>query len=339
MELSAAELAVILNGEVVGDASVKVNTFAKIEQGHSGALSFLANPKYTHFIYDTESSVVLVNKTFEPEMAVKATLIKVDNPYLSLALLMEMATKGKIHANEIEQPCYVSVDVAAREDIYVGAFAYIAKTAKIGKNAKIYPQCYVGDNVVIGDDVILYAGVKVYADVVIGSDVIVHSGAVIGGDGFGFAPVNGDYHKIPQIGNVVLEDGVEIGANTTIDRATMGSTVIRKGVKLDNLIQIGHNVEIGEHTVIAAQTGVAGSTKIGRNNMVGGQVGFAGHITVGDENMIAAQSGVSNNVSSNNRLMGFPAIDARECAKRNVYVKNLSKLNAEVAEIKKLIKK
>lgn len=338
MELSAAELAVILNGEVVGDASVKVNTFAKIEQGHQGALSFLANPKYIHYIYSTESSVVLVSNSFVAEGEIKATLIRVENPYLSLALLMEMVTKNKIHKNEIEHPCYIGDDLADREDIYVGAFTYIAKSAKIGKDAKIYPQCYIGDNVVIGDNVILYAGVKIYSDVVIGNDVILHSGVVIGGDGFGFAPVDGDYHKIPQIGNVIIEDCVEIGANTTIDRATMGSTIIRKGVKLDNLIQIGHNVEVGENTVMAAQSGIAGSTKVGRNNMIGGQTAITGHIVMGDENIIAGKSGITNNVSSNNKLMGFPAISARDFARQNIYIKNLGKLNAEIAEIKLLIK-
>ncbi|MFI3239607.1 MAG: UDP-3-O-(3-hydroxymyristoyl)glucosamine N-acyltransferase [Bacteroidales bacterium] len=339
MELSAAELAVILNGEVVGDASVKVNTFAKIEHGHKGALSFLSNPKYTKYIYTTDSSVVLVNKTFVAELDIKATLIKVENPYLSLAILMEMATKGKIHKDEIEQPCYITDELTKREDVYIGAFTYIAKSSKIGENAKIYPQCYIGDNVTVGDNVIIYAGVKIYSDVVIGNNVILHSGVVIGSDGFGFAPVDGDYHKIPQIGNVIIEDDVEIGANTTVDRATMGSTIIRKGVKLDNLIQIAHNVEIGEHTVMAAQSGIAGSTKIGSNNMIGGQVGIAGHIVIGNENMIAGQAGVNSSVSSNNKLMGFPAVNASEFARRNVYVKNLGKLNVEVAEIKKMIKK
>lgn len=337
MELTAAQLATLVEGEVVGDASVKVNNFARIEEGKAGCLSFLANPKYTHYLYQTESSVVLVRKDFIPEYPFKPTLIKVNDPYASLAKLLEMAGKEIRIKKGIEQPCHIPAEIVNRQDIYVGAFSYIGDNVRIGKNVQIYPQCFVGDNVSLGDNVVLYPGSKIYHDCVIGNNVIIHSGVVVGSDGFGFAPQNGEFVKIAQIGNVVIEDNVEIGANTTIDRATMGSTVIKKGVKLDNLIQIAHNVEIGEHTVMAAQVGVAGSAKIGKYNMVGGQVGFAGHIVVGDFNKIGAQSGIPNNVDSEKTLMGYPAVDGKDFARQAIYVKNLGKLNKEVEDLRKAI--
>lgn len=337
MEITAAQLAVMVNGEVVGNPGVKINNFAKIEEGVPGCITFLANPKYTHFIYSTHASAVLVSKEFVPEHEVKATLIKVDDPYATLADLLNLVSQSVPKKNGIENPVFVNENVELPKDIYLGAFAYIGKGVKIGANCSIYPQCYIGDNVVIGDNVILYAGVKIYSDCVIGNNCILHSGVVIGSDGFGFAPENGEFVKISQIGNVVLEDNVEIGANTTIDRATMGSTVIHKGVKLDNLIQIAHNVEIGEHTVMAAQVGVAGSTKIGKYNMIGGQVGFAGHINIGDFNKIGAQSGIPNNVSSKNILMGYPAVKSIDFARQAIYIKNLSRLYGEVDALKKEI--
>lgn len=334
MQFTAQQIADMVGGTIEGNGNVSVWTVAKIEEGTPGAISFLANPKYTHHIYDSESSVVLVNKNFVPEREVKATLIRVDDPYATIAHLLQMVAKlTEPQYTGIEQPCFIAEGVEVPDDIYVGAFAYIAKGVKLGKNVKIYPRVYVGDNVTIGDNVILKPGVTIYHNCVLGNNVTIHAGAVIGGDGFGFAPVGGHYDKIPQIGNVVIEDDVEIGSNTTIDRATMGSTVIRKGVKLDNLIQVAHNVEIGENTVMAAQAGVAGSTKIGRNNMIGGQVGFAGHITVGDRNEIGAQSGIPNNVGSGKRLMGYPAVDAPSFARNLVYVKQIARLIKRIEKL------
>lgn len=337
MEITAAQLAAMVHGDVVGNAETKINNFAKIEEGHEGCLSFLANPKYTHYIYSTKSSVVLVRKDFEPEQEVKATLVKVDDPYATIATLLNFVSSQMPRKSGRENPIFVSDDASVPENCYVGAFAYIGKGVKVGENCQIYPQCYVGDGVSLGDNVILYPGVKIYHGCKVGNNCILHAGAVIGGDGFGFAPVNGEYEKIAQIGNVVIEDNVEIGANTTIDRATMGSTIVRKGVKLDNLIQVAHNVEIGENTVMAAQVGVAGSTKIGKHNMVGGQVGFAGHIHVGDNCNFGAQSGVPNSVDSGKTLLGSPAIDSKEYARMFIYSKNLASLNKKVSELAKAI--
>ena len=335
MELTASQLAALVRGTVEGDSNVIINNFAKIEEAKKGCLTFLANPKYTHFIYSTEASAVLVRSDFQPEQPVNATLIRVADPYATLAELLNFVNSQMAEKTGVEQPSYVSEGVELPADIYIGAFAYIGKGVSIGKQVKIYPQVYVGDGVAIGDNVILYPGVKVYHGCRIGNGCILHAGVVIGGDGFGFAPTANGYEKIAQIGNVVIDDNVEIGANTTIDRATMGSTHIHQGVKLDNLIQVAHNVEIGEHTVIAAQTGIAGSTKLGSHNMIGGQVGFAGHITVGDKNQIGAQSGIPNNVGSGNVLMGYPAVPARDFARQAVWVKKLGSLYADVTEIKK----
>ena len=338
MEITAEQLAALVKGVVDGDGSTIINNYAKIEEAHKGCLTFLANPKYTHYIYTTEASAVLVRDDFKPEHPVKATLIRVADPYETLADLLNFVSSQAPQKLGVEQPSYVSEGVELPEGIYVGAFAYIGKGVKLGKNVKIYPQVYVGDNVTIGDDVTLYPGVKVYHGCRIGNRCIVQGGATIGGDGFGFAPrKDGTYEKIAQIGIVVLEDDVEIGANTTIDRATMGATVIHKGVKLDNLIQIAHNVEVGENTVMAAQVGVAGSTKIGKHNMVGGQVGFAGHITVGDYNGIGAQSGIPNHVGSKQRLLGSPAIGALDYARQNVYLKRLAEMYSDISKLKKTI--
>ena len=326
MELTANELAVIVGGTIHGNGDVKVNNFARIEEAVEGCLTFLANPKYTPFIYTTNASIVLVGNDFEPEQEIKPTLIKVQDPYATLALLMKMVNDQIARPQGIEQPSFISEGVNTDECQYIGAFAYIGKGVKLGKGVSIYPHSYIGDNVEIGDNTTIYAGVKVYHGCRIGQRCIIHAGAVIGADGFGFAPTEHGYEKIPQLGNVVLEDDTEVGANTTIDRATMGSTRIGQGTKLDNLIQIGHNVEVGRDNVFAAQTGIAGSTSIGDRNRVGGQCGFAGHIKVGNNNEFGAQSGIPNNVSDNNRLIGYPAIDARAFAKNLVYIKKLESL-------------
>lgn len=338
MQFSANQIATLVNGTVEGDGNVIVNTIAKIEEGRPGAISFLANPKYTKFIYTTESSVVLVKNDFEAEYPVKATLIRVEDPYATVARLLEMVSKMmEPQKTGIENPAFISAGVTVPDDAYIGAFAYIGNNVELGKGVKIYPQCYVGEGVKIGEGTILYPGVKVYHGCVIGSRCILHSGVVIGADGFGFAPDNGHYDKIPQIGNVVIDDNVEIGANTCVDRATMGSTHVRRGVKLDNLIQVAHNCEIGHDTVMASQTGVAGSTKIGSNCMVGGQVGFAGHITVGDNVQIGAQSGIPRNVESGKLLMGYPAVDYRSFARQTIHIKNLEELYKRVSQLEKKV--
>lgn len=336
MEMTAAQLAEIVKGDVVGDSSAKICTYAKIEEAGQGALTFLANPKYEHFIYDTDASAVLVRRDFNPEREVKATLIKVDDPYATLADLLNLISKTVVPEKRgVENPVFVAQGVELPDDVYLGSFSYIGSGVKIGRNVKIYPQCYIGDNAVVKDNTVLYAGVKVYYGCEIGSNCIIHSGAVIGSDGFGFAPKDGSYEKIAQIGRVVIEDDVEIGANTTIDRATMGATVVRRGVKLDNLIQVAHNVEIGENTVIAAQTGIAGSTKIGRHNMIGGQVGFAGHIIIGDGNKFGAQAGVHSNPGDGKTVIGYPAIDARLFMRQSAYLKRLGEVFESVKELRK----
>lgn len=340
MEFSADNIAALVGGTVEGDGSVTVNTFAKIEEGHPGAISFLANPKYSHYIYNTKSSIVLVRKDFRPEHDVPTTLIRVDDPYATVAALLEMVSKMmQQQPVGIEQPSYISEGVELPEGAYIGAFAYIGTGAKLGKNVKIYPQAYIGPNVTIGDDCIIYPGVKIYHGCKIGHRCTIHAGCVIGSDGFGFAPDKDGYKKIPQIGNVEIADDVEIGANTTVDRATMGSTRIHRGTKLDNLIQVAHNVEIGQNTVIASQAGVAGSTKIGDWCMIGGQVGFAGHIHIGDRVSIGAQSGVPNDVKSDSRIMGYPAVDARDFRRQTVYIKNLAELNKKMNDIARKLDK
>lgn len=337
MEFSAQQIADFLHGEIIGDNQVKVNNLSKIEEGKPGTLTFLANPKYTHHIYATQASIVLVNRDFEPEQKIKATLIKVDDAYSCLAQLLNLVNQARPEKKGIDKDTCIAASATISQSVYIGAFAYVSENVKVGENVKIYPQAYIGDNVTIGDNTILYPGVKIYHDCVIGKNCIIHAGAVIGADGFGFAPHNGTYVKIAQIGNVIIEDQVEIGANTTIDRATMGSTIVRKGAKLDNLIQVAHNVEIGENTVMAAQVGVAGSTKIGSHCMVGGQVGFAGHITIGDRVNIGAQSGIPNHVSSDASILGYPAVPAREFARSTVMIKKLPELNQTVKQLQKEI--
>ncbi len=337
MQFTAKQIADMVNGIVEGNPEAVIDSFAKIEEGHDRSISFLSNPKYTPYIYTTGSSVVLVSKEFVAEQPVKATLIRVDDPYATVAQLLDMASKllEPRPMPGIEQPAYIAQGVDIPDDAHVGAFAYIGKGAKIGRRTVIMPRAYIGDNVTIGDDTVIKPGVTIYHNCVIGARCILHAGVVIGGDGFGFAPVGDEYRKIPQLGNVVIEDDVEIGANTTIDRATMGSTRIERGVKLDNLIQVAHNCTIGSNTVIAAQAGVAGSTKIGTHCMIGGQVGFAGHICVGNRVVIGAQSGIPGNVADDSRLMGYPAVPASDFARQSVYIKNLSKLYARVDKIEK----
>lgn len=339
MEFSANQIAALANGTVEGDGEVKINTIAKIEEGHPGAISFLANPKYIQYIYTTESSAVLVSNDFVAEQPIKATLIRVADPYATVARLLQTVQQMTTpQLKGLEQPCFVSDGVAIDEDSYIGAFAYVGKGVKLGNRVKIYPQAYVGDGCVIGDDTTIYAGAKVYHGCKIGNRCIIHSGAVIGADGFGFAPTPNGYDKIPQIGNVEIADDVEIGANTTIDRAMMGSTRIEKGVKLDNLIQIAHNCQVGANTVMASQSGVAGSTKVGEWCMVGGQVGLAGHINIGDRVELAAQSGVSKNISSGSRVFGTPAIDIKAWGRQAVNIKQLPNLIKRIEIIETAIK-
>ena len=335
MEITPQGLAALTGGTVVGDPAAVIKGFAKIEEAKEGDLSFIANPKYAHFIHTTRATAVLVGDDFDPQGECHATLIKVADPYSALAALMRMVDSARPRPVGIESPSYISEGVEVPEGAYVGAFAYIGKGVRLGRNVKIYPQAYVGDGVEIGDDTVIRAGVKIYEGCRIGKRCIIHSGAVIGADGFGFAPKDGHYEKIPQMGIVAISDDVEIGANTTIDRATFGQTSVGRGTKLDNLIQVAHNVTIGEDNVFASQTGIAGSVHIGNQNMVGGQCGFAGHIKVGDNNEIGAQSGIPNNVGDNKRLLGYPAIDVRQFAKNQVYIKNLGKLFSEFNNIKK----
>ncbi len=338
MEFTANQIAGFLKGKVEGDGEVKVNNVTKIEEGKPGTLAFLANPKYTSYIYDTKASVVLVNNTFKADKKVNTTLIFVEDAYQAFASLLELVAEAMFEAKTgIEDPCFIHESVTKGSDLYVGAFAYIGKNVKLGNNVKIYPQVYIGNNVTIGDNATIYAGAKIYHDCVLGNNTTLHSGAVIGADGFGFAVTNTtNYKKIPQIGNVIIEDYVEIGSNTTIDRATMGSTIIRKGVKLDNLIQIGHNVEVGENTVMAAQVGIAGSTKIGKNCMFGGQVGIAGHLTIADEVKAAAMSGIASNIKETGKIvMGAPAFDISGFKKSFIVHRNLPELSKKVRQLEK----
>lgn len=319
MEFSVEQIAGILNGEIVGNSNVSVTGLSKIEEGQPGTLSFLANPKYEEYIYSTGASVVIVNKTFEPRQEIPAscTLVKVEDAYACFAKLLEAYNQFRVKQPKIEQPSFISDSASVGDNLYLGAFAYLGEDVVIGNNVKIYPGAYIGDNVKVGDGCVIYPGVKIYPDCVLGKHCVIHAGAVIGADGFGFAPnQENEYNKVPQIGNVVLEDFVEIGANTTVDRATLGSTVLRKGVKLDNLVQIAHNVEIGENTVMAAQVGVAGSTKVGKNVMMGGQVGVSGHIKIADGVKVAAQSGIPNNIKKEGDvLLGSPAIPIEDFKK------------------------
>lgn len=341
MVFTARQIADFLQGEVVGNPDVTVSDFSKIEEGKTGTLTFLANPKYTAYIYTTEADIVLVNNDFVPDKPVKPTLVKVPNAYKALASLLEMANASKPRKAGQEAMSAVAPSARLGEGVHVGAFAYVDENAAIGDRTVIYPQVYIGENVKVGKDCILYPGVKVYRDCVIGDRCIIHSGAVIGADGFGYTKDRERYHKIPQVGNVVIEEDVEIGANTTIDRAAMGSTVIRRGVKLDNLIQIAHNCEIGEHTAMAAQVGIAGSTKIGEHCVLAGQVGIGGHITIGKNSRIGAQSGIISNTKEDSEVMGSFAIPLKTFLRSNIIIpklpdmyKQLTALEREVARLK-----
>ncbi|MBC5862958.1 UDP-3-O-(3-hydroxymyristoyl)glucosamine N-acyltransferase [Flavobacterium turcicum] len=338
MKFTAEQIAGILEGEVIGNANAEVSTLSKIEEGAEGSLTFLSNPKYQNYIYTTKASITIVNKSFVADAPVETTLIKVEDAYASFTKLLEFYNEVKLNKTGIEQPSFIADNAKLGTNTYLGAFSYIGQNVVLGDNVKIYPNCFVGDNVVIGDNCVVFAGAKIYSETRIGNNCTIHSGAIIGADGFGFAPnPDGTYTKIPQIGNVVIEDNVDIGSCTTIDRATMGSTIIREGVKLDNQIQIAHNVEIGENTVIAAQAGVAGSTKIGKNCMIGGQVGISGHLSIGNNVRIQAQSGVGRNIKDNEILQGSPTFGYNDFSKSYIHFKNLPKIVAEIEELKKQI--
>jgi len=338
MKFTAAQIAGILEGDIVGNPNVEVSKLSKIEEGIEGSLTFLANPKYKPYIYSTKASITIVNKDFEAEEDIASTLIKVEDAYKSFSKLLEYYNQVKMNKVGVEQPNFIADSVKYGDNIYLGAFSYLGENVVIGENAKIYPNAYIGDNVVIGDDVVIFSGAKIYSETIIGNNCVINSGAIIGADGFGFAPnEKGEYSKVPQPGNVILEDYVDVGAATTIDRATLGSTIIRRGVKLDNQIQIAHNVEIDENTVIAAQTGIAGSTKIGKNCMIGGQVGIVGHIVIGDNVKIQAQSGIARNVKDNEILQGTPAFGYSEFNKSYIHFKNLPKIINNISAIEKKI--
>lgn len=338
MKFTAEQIAVILEGEVIGNPKAEVFRLSKIEEGTEGSLTFLSNPKYLNFIYTTKATITIVNATFVPKNELTTTLIKVADAYQAFSKLLEFYDEVKNNVSGIEQPSVISDNVKHGTQLYLGSFSYIGKNVVIGNNVKIYPNCFIGDNVIIGNHVTLFAGAKVYSESEIGNNCKIHSGTIIGSDGFGFAPnPDGTFNKIPQIGNVIIEDDVEIGSCTTIDRATMGSTIIRKGVKLDNQIQVAHNVEIGENTVIAAQTGIAGSTKIGKNCIIGGQVGVAGHLIIGDNVRIQAQSGVGRNIKDNEIIQGSPTFKYSNFSKSYVHFRNLPKIVLELEKIKKII--
>jgi len=340
MEFTAKQIADHLGGEVVGNPDVRVHTVCRIEEGHTGALSFLSNPKYQHYLYETSASVVLVSQTFKPLSPVQCTLVKVDDPYRSLAKLLALVEK-RPDRNGVEAMAFVHPEAVLGKDVYVGAFSYVSKNARIGDHVKIFPQVYISEDVEIGDHTWIYSGARIHNQSVVGRHCLIHSGVVVGGDGFGFAPGAGiNYSKIPQIGNVIIEDHVEIGSNTTIDRATIGSTIIRKGVKLDNLIQIAHNVEIGENTVIAAQTGISGSTKIGRNCMIGGQVGIIGHIAIADGTRIAAQSGIGNSINiPDTAVQGSPAFEVRPYQRSYVVFRKLPEIYERLNRVEETLEK
>ncbi len=339
MEFKAINIAEFLQGTVEGDENVSVYNVSKIEDGKSGDLAFLSNPKYEKYIYETDASIVLVNNDFVPEQKLKCTLIRVKDAYQGFASLLDLYQQSKSIKSGIEQPSFIDTTAKVGEGIYLGAFAYIGANSQVGDNAKIYPQVFIGSNVKVGANTIIYAGAKIYDDTVIGDNCIIHSGAVIGSDGFGFAPLeDGSFKKIPQVGNVVIEDDVEIGANTTIDSSTMGSTIIRKGAKLDNLIQIAHNVEIGENTVMAALVGIAGSTKVGKNCMFAGQVGVAGHITIGDNVKLGAMAGVSSSIKSDKIVLGTPAMDHDKALRTYVVFRRLPQMRDQLSDLQKEVK-
>lgn len=336
MEFTAQQIAELIKGKIEGDPEVKINNLSKIDEGKPKTISFLANPKYTPYIYSTQASLVIVNEDFKAEKEVKPTLIRVKDAYHAFAKLLETYNKIKLDKKGISDKAFIHNTATIGKDAYVGEFACIAENAQIGNNSKIYPQVYIGENVKIGDNTTLFPGVKVYSDNNIGNNCSIHAGVIIGSDGFGFAPKSDDnYLKVSQIGNVIIEDDVEIGSNTTIDRATLGSTIIRKGVKLDNLIQVAHNVEIGENTVVVSQTGIAGSTKIGKNCMIGGQVGIIGHLNIADNVKIAAQSGIQANIEEGKIVQGSPAFDVRDYRRSYVMFRQLPDWRENITALKK----
>ncbi|MBR1427455.1 MAG: UDP-3-O-(3-hydroxymyristoyl)glucosamine N-acyltransferase [Prevotella sp.] len=337
MEITAKQIADFIQGRVEGDENAIVNTFAKIEEGKAGAISFLSNPKYLHYIYETKSSVVLINEDVVLEKSVKPTLIRVKNAYESVAKLLQLYESMKPKKKGIDSLAFVSPSAKIGEDCYIGAFAFIGDNVEIGNHTQIYPHTVVEDGAKIGDDCLLYPNVSIYHDCRLGNRVTIHSGTVIGADGFGFAPNADGYDKIPQIGIVVIEDDVEIGANTCVDRSTMGSTIVHKGVKLDNLVQIAHNVEVGENTVMSAQVGIAGSTKVGSWCMFGGQAGFAGHIKVGDKTFVGAQCGVNSSLKGNETVIGSPAMDAKQFFKSSVLFKKLPDIYKQLNDLQKQV--
>ena len=339
LEFTAQNIADLIGGKVEGNVEEKVSTLSKIEEGAIGSLCFLSNPAYSQYIYSTKASVVIVNNDFVAENKISATLIRVESAYHAFAKLLEVYNQIKNNKTGIEQPSFISASAKIGKNVYIGAFAYIGENVSVGDNTKVFPQSFIGDNVIIGNDCTLFSGVKIYSDCKVGNKVTLHSGVIIGGDGFGFAPNSeGNYNKVPQIGNVIIEDHVEVGAGTTIDRATLGSTIIRKGVKLDNLIQIAHNVEIGENTVIAAQSGIAGSTKIGSNCMIGGQVGIVGHLTIANGVKIAAQSGIGNSITKEGEIFqGSPAFSIGEYKRSYILFRKFPEINQKINELEKLI--
>lgn len=339
MQFTALEIGLLLNGTVEGSPEAKVNQLAKIEEAKPGSLSFLANPRYEQFLYTTQASVVIVNHDLVLTEPVAATLIRVENAYSAFSVLLEKYNTLKLDKQGIEQPSFIHPSAHIGENVYIGAFSYIGPNVKIGNNSKIYPNTYLADNVTIGNNTTLFAAVKVYFDCVIGNNVIIHSGAIIGSDGFGFAPTaDGTYTKVAQIGNVVIHDHVEIGSNTTIDRATMGSTIISSGVKLDNLIQIAHNVEIGANTVVASQTGISGSSKIGENVIIGGQAGIVGHISIAKGSQIQAQSGISRSITEEGKKWaGSPAVSYANNMRSQVVINRLPELEKKINELEKII--
>lgn len=340
MQFTAQQIGILLDGSVDGNPEDTVNQLAKIEDAQSGSLSFLANPKYEHFIYQTNASIVIVNKDFVPSAPVKATMIRVENAYTAFSLLLQQYNSIRLNKKGVEEPNFIHPSAKIGKDVYIGAFAYIGADVVVGDNSKIYPHVYLGDNSAVGSDCTLFSGVKVYHDCKVGSNVIIHSGAVVGSDGFGFAPLeDGSYSKISQIGNVIIEDDVEIGSNTTIDRATMGSTIIRKGVKLDNLIQIAHNVEIGVNTVIASQAGISGSTKIGEQAIIGGQVGVVGHISIAKGSQIQAQSGINRTIiEEGKKWAGTPATPFNSQMRAQVIYNRLPELERKIEELERKLK-
>lgn len=337
MEFTAEQIANVIGGRVEGNKDAKVHTFAKIEEGTEGAISFLSNPKYTHYLYDTKSSIVIVNEDVELEKDVDATLIRVPNAYESIAKLLQIYEASKPKKTGVAPQAYIAPSAKLGNNCYVGPFAYIGEGAEIGDGCQIYPHAVVGDNVKVGSNCIFYPNTTIYQGCKIGNNVTIHAGSVIGADGFGFAPGADGYDKIPQIGIVVIEDNVEIGANTCVDRSTMGATVIHKGVKLDNLVQVAHNVEIGENTVMSAQVGIAGSTKVGSWCMFGGQVGLAGHITIGDKTFLGAQSGVPGSLKGGEELIGTPPMNPRQYFKSQAIFRRLPDMYKDLNDAKKKI--